>query len=156
MIIIIAKIGRCSLYYDHSRCVNTMPDMLRMWPNSWLGELMLLFRRYVNSKQMLSVACFYRAKYKLNCYQFGRMCLMPCAASSKNEDKNGNWLTQFALQRSLGINLFLWSFGKILEEAWFGIGRGIIQGVFFNWSYPKNHKYGKKLKYPNWDPPKIS
>ena len=22
-----------------------------------------------------------------------------------------------------------------------------LQGVFFNWSYPKNHKYGKKLKY---------
>ena len=28
-----------------------------------------------------------------------------------------------------------------------------IQGVFFNWSYPKNHKYGKKLKYQNWSPP---
>ena len=114
MIIIIAKIGWCSSYYDHSRCVNTMPDMLRMWPNGWLGELMLLFcRRYVNSKQMLSVACFYRAKYKLNCYQFGRMCLMPCAASSKNEDKNGNWLTQFALQRSLGIFFF-----GHLEKYW--------------------------------------
>ena len=23
----------------------------------------------------------------------------------------------------------------------------IIQGDFFNWSFPKNHKYGKKLKY---------
>ena len=23
-----------------------------------------------------------------------------------------------------------------------------IQGVFFHWSYPKNHKYGKKLKVP--------
>ena len=30
-----------------------------------------------------------------------------------------------------------------------------IQGVFFNWSYPKNHKYGKKLKYQNWSYPKI-
>ena len=30
-----------------------------------------------------------------------------------------------------------------------------IQGVFFNWSYPKNHKYGKKLKYQNWSSPKI-
>merc|ERR1719361_2645510 len=31
----------------------------------------------------------------------------------------------------------------------------IVQGVFFNWSYPKNHKYGKKLKYQNWSYPKI-
>ena len=30
-----------------------------------------------------------------------------------------------------------------------------IQGVSFNWSYPKNHKYGKKLKYQNWSYPKI-
>ena len=30
----------------------------------------------------------------------------------------------------------------------------LIQGVFFNWSYPKNHKYGKKLKYQNWSSPK--
>ena len=30
-----------------------------------------------------------------------------------------------------------------------------IQGVFFNWSYPKNHKYGKKFKYQNWSYPKI-
>ena len=30
-----------------------------------------------------------------------------------------------------------------------------IQGVFFNWYPPKNHKYGKKLKYQNWYPPKI-
>ena len=29
-----------------------------------------------------------------------------------------------------------------------------IQGDFFNWSYPKNHKYGKKLKYQNWSYPK--
>ena len=25
-----------------------------------------------------------------------------------------------------------------------------------NWDPAKDHKYGKKLKYPNWDPPKIS
>ena len=31
---------------------------------------------------------------------------------------------------------------------------GILQGDFFNWSYPKNHKYGKKLKYQNWSYPK--
>ena len=31
-----------------------------------------------------------------------------------------------------------------------------MQGVFFNWDYPKNNKYGKKLKYLNWDPPKSS
>ena len=31
----------------------------------------------------------------------------------------------------------------------------VIQGVSFNWSYPKNHKYGKKLKYQNWSYPKI-
>ena len=31
----------------------------------------------------------------------------------------------------------------------------IVQGVFFNWYPPKNHKYGKKLKYQNWYPPKI-
>ena len=30
-----------------------------------------------------------------------------------------------------------------------------IQGVFFNWSSPKNHEYGKKLKYQNWSSPKI-
>ena len=30
-----------------------------------------------------------------------------------------------------------------------------VQGVSFNWSYPKNHKYGKKLKYQNWSSPKI-
>ena len=30
-----------------------------------------------------------------------------------------------------------------------------IQGVLFNWSYPKNHKYGKKLKYRNWSYPQI-
>ena len=30
----------------------------------------------------------------------------------------------------------------------------LIQGVFFNWSSPKNHKYGKKLKYQNWSSPK--
>ena len=30
----------------------------------------------------------------------------------------------------------------------------IIQGVFFKWSSPKNHKYGKKLKYQNWSSPK--
>ena len=30
-----------------------------------------------------------------------------------------------------------------------------IQGDFFNWSYPKNHKYGKKLKYQNLSSPKI-
>ena len=30
-----------------------------------------------------------------------------------------------------------------------------IQGVSFNWYPPKNHKYGKKLKYQNWYPPKI-
>ena len=30
-----------------------------------------------------------------------------------------------------------------------------IQGVSFNWSYRKNHKYGKKLKYQNWSYPKI-
>ena len=29
-----------------------------------------------------------------------------------------------------------------------------VQGVFFNWSSPKNHKYGKKLKYQNWSSPK--
>ena len=28
-------------------------------------------------------------------------------------------------------------------------------GCFFNWSSPKNHKYGKKLKYQNWSSPKI-
>ena len=33
--------------------------------------------------------------------------------------------------------------------------RNIIQGVSFNWYPPKNHKYGKKLKYQNWYPPKI-
>ena len=31
-----------------------------------------------------------------------------------------------------------------------------IQGVFFNWYPPKNHKYGKKLKYQNWYPPSNS
>ena len=30
----------------------------------------------------------------------------------------------------------------------------MIQGVFFNWDPPKNHKYGKKLKHLNWDSPK--
>ena len=30
-----------------------------------------------------------------------------------------------------------------------------VQGVFFNWSSLKNHKYGKKLKYQNWSSPKI-
>ena len=30
----------------------------------------------------------------------------------------------------------------------------VVQGGFFNWSYPKNHKYGKKLKYQNWSSPK--
>ena len=30
----------------------------------------------------------------------------------------------------------------------------MIQGVFFNWYPPKNHKYGKMLKYQNWYPPK--
>ena len=28
-------------------------------------------------------------------------------------------------------------------------------GVFFNRSYPKNHKYGEKFKYQNWSYPKI-
>ena len=32
----------------------------------------------------------------------------------------------------------------------------MLQGDFFHWDPPKNHKYGKKLKYPNWDPPKSS
>ena len=32
----------------------------------------------------------------------------------------------------------------------------VVQGDFFHWDPPKNHKYGKKLKYPNWDPPKSS
>ena len=31
----------------------------------------------------------------------------------------------------------------------------VVQGVSFNWSYPKNHKYGKKFKYQNWSYPKI-
>ena len=31
----------------------------------------------------------------------------------------------------------------------------MLQGVFFNWSYPKNHNYGKKLKYQNWSYLKI-
>ena len=31
----------------------------------------------------------------------------------------------------------------------------VVQGVFFNWSYPKIHKYGKKFKYQNWSSPKI-
>jgi len=30
----------------------------------------------------------------------------------------------------------------------------IVQGGFFNWDPPKNHKYWNNLKYPNWDPPK--
>ena len=30
----------------------------------------------------------------------------------------------------------------------------IYTGYFFNWSSPKNHKYGKKLKYQNWSSPK--
>ena len=29
--------------------------------------------------------------------------------------------------------------------------RDIIQGDFFNWDPLKNHKYGKKLKYLNWE-----
>ena len=31
-----------------------------------------------------------------------------------------------------------------------------IQGDFFNWPPPKNHKFKKKLEYPDWPPPKIS
>ena len=31
----------------------------------------------------------------------------------------------------------------------------IVQGVSLNWSYPKNHKNGKKFKYQNWSSPKI-
>ena len=27
---------------------------------------------------------------------------------------------------------------------------------YLNWDPPKNHKYGKKLKYPNWDPQKCT
>ena len=27
--------------------------------------------------------------------------------------------------------------------------KSIIQGIFFNWCFPKIHKYGKKLKYQN-------
>ena len=61
--------------------------------------------------------------------------------------------------------LHVWFFGSnsplrnpntchIFEKLW--VQGCQIQGVFFNWSYPKNHKYGKKLKYPNWDSPKIS
>ena len=30
----------------------------------------------------------------------------------------------------------------------------MIQGVFFNWRSPKINKYGEKLKYQNWCPPK--
>ena len=37
----------------------------------------------------------------------------------------------------------------------FGPEQEYIQGVFFNWYPPKNHKYGKKLKYQNWYPPQI-
>ena len=40
-----------------------------------------------------------------------------------------------------------------------GLGSGQhlpeIQGVSFNWSYPKIHEYGKKLKYQNWSSLKI-
>ena len=37
------------------------------------------------------------------------------------------------------------------------IGTGTpLKFLSANWDPPKNHKYGKKLKYPNWDPPKIS
>ena len=32
----------------------------------------------------------------------------------------------------------------------------IIQGDFFNWPPPKNHKFKKKIEYTDWPPPKSS
>ena len=32
----------------------------------------------------------------------------------------------------------------------------LIQGDFFNWPPSKNHKFKKKLEYPDWPPPKSS
>ena len=32
----------------------------------------------------------------------------------------------------------------------------IMQGDLFNWPPPKNHKFKKKLEYPDWPPPKSS
>ena len=31
-----------------------------------------------------------------------------------------------------------------------------IQGDLFNWPPPKNHKFKKKIEYPDWPPPKSS
>ena len=46
--------------------------------------------------------------------------------------------------------------GDCLDFFWvFNLHR-LIQGDFFNWPPPKNHKFKKKIEYTDWPPPKSS